>query len=57
MSIDGVKFRKPVMPGDQLRFELEMLSFRRNTCRMQGKAFVDDNVVTEATLMAAVVDK
>jgi len=57
MSIDGVKFRKPVMPGDQLRFELEMLSFRRNTCRMQGKAYVDDNVVTEATLMATVVDK
>jgi len=57
MSIDGVKFRKPVVPGDQLRFELEMLSFRRNTCRMQGKAYVDDAVVTEATLMAAVVDR
>ena len=57
MSIDGVKFRKPVAPGDQLRFEVEMLSFRRNTCRMQGKAFVEDALVTEATLMAVVVDK
>ena len=57
MSIDGVKFRKPVIPGDQLRFELEMLSFRRNTCRMQGKTFVDDKLVTEATLMAVLVDK
>jgi len=57
MSIDGVKFRKPVIPGDQLRFELEMLSFRRNTCRMQGKTFVDDALVAEATFMATVVDK
>lgn len=57
MSIDGVKFRKPVVPGDQLRLELEMLSFRRNTCRMQGKVYVDGKVVTEATLMAAIVDK
>jgi len=57
MSIDGVKFRRPVGPGDQLRFELEMLSFRRNTCRMQGKTFVDDAVVAEATFMAAVIDR
>jgi UDP-3-O-[3-hydroxymyristoyl] N-acetylglucosamine deacetylase/3-hydroxyacyl-[acyl-carrier-protein] dehydratase len=57
MSMDGVKFRQPVGPGDQLRFEVEMLSFRRNTARLQGKAFIDDTVVTEATFMAAVVDK
>lgn len=57
MSIDGVKFRKPVIPGDQLRFELEMLSFRRNTCRMQGKTYVEDTLVAEATFMAAVVDR
>jgi UDP-3-O-[3-hydroxymyristoyl] N-acetylglucosamine deacetylase/3-hydroxyacyl-[acyl-carrier-protein] dehydratase len=57
MSIDGVKFRKPVTPGDQLRFELEMLSFRRNTCRMQGKTFVEEALVAEATFMATVVDK
>ncbi|NMC43889.1 MAG: bifunctional UDP-3-O-[3-hydroxymyristoyl] N-acetylglucosamine deacetylase/3-hydroxyacyl-ACP dehydratase, partial [candidate division Zixibacteria bacterium] len=57
MSIDGVKFRKPVTPGDQLRFELEMMSFRRNTCRMQGKTFVEDALVAEATFMATVVDK
>lgn len=57
MSMDGVKFRKPVIPGDQLRFELEMLSFRRNTCRMQGKTFVGETLVAEATFMATVVDK
>jgi len=57
MSIDGVKFRKPVHPGDQLRFELEMMSFRRNTCRMQGKTFVEETLVAEATFMAAVIDR
>jgi len=57
LGIDGVRFRKPVTPGDQLRFELEMLSFRRSTCKMAGKAFVGDTLVTEATLMAAVVEK
>jgi UDP-3-O-[3-hydroxymyristoyl] N-acetylglucosamine deacetylase/3-hydroxyacyl-[acyl-carrier-protein] dehydratase len=57
LGIDGVRFRKPVTPGDQLRFELEMISFRRSTCKMAGKAFVGDTLVTEATLMAAVVEK
>jgi len=57
MSIDGVKFRKPVGPGDQLRFELDMVSFRRNTCRMNGKTYVDDTLVAEATFMAAVIDR
>jgi len=57
MGIDGVRFRKPVTPGDQLRFELEMLSFRRSMCKMVGKAFVGDTLVTEATLMAALVEK
>jgi UDP-3-O-[3-hydroxymyristoyl] N-acetylglucosamine deacetylase/3-hydroxyacyl-[acyl-carrier-protein] dehydratase len=57
LGIDGVRFRKPVTPGDQLRFELEMISFRRSTCKMAGKAFVGDKLVTEATLLAAVVEK
>jgi len=57
MSIDKAKFRKPVIPGDQIRFELEMLQFRRNACRMQGKAFVDGDLVAEAELTAIVVDR
>lgn len=57
IGIDGVRFRKPVIPGDQLRFEVEMLLFRRGICRIQGKAFVEENLVAEATLMATVVDK
>ncbi|OGC86817.1 MAG: UDP-3-O-[3-hydroxymyristoyl] N-acetylglucosamine deacetylase [candidate division Zixibacteria bacterium RBG_16_48_11] len=57
MGIDGVRFRKPVLPGDQLRFELEMLSFRRGTCKMKGNAFVGSDLVTEAELMAMIVDR
>lgn len=57
MSLDEVKFRRPVVPGDQIRFELEMLQFRGRTCRMKGVAFVDGQVVAEAIMMASVVDK
>jgi UDP-3-O-[3-hydroxymyristoyl] N-acetylglucosamine deacetylase/3-hydroxyacyl-[acyl-carrier-protein] dehydratase len=57
MSIDNARFRKPVTPGDQLRFELEMVTFRRNTCKIRGQAFVDDTLVTNADFMAMVVDR
>jgi 3-hydroxymyristoyl/3-hydroxydecanoyl-(acyl carrier protein) dehydratase len=57
MGIDGVRFRKPVLPGDQLRFELKMVSFRRSTCKMTGEAYVGDTLVCEASMMAAVVDR
>jgi UDP-3-O-[3-hydroxymyristoyl] N-acetylglucosamine deacetylase/3-hydroxyacyl-[acyl-carrier-protein] dehydratase len=57
MGIDGVRFRKPVLPGDQIRFELEMIQFRRGTCKMQGKAYVEGDLVCEATLMATIVDR
>lgn len=57
MSIDNAKFRKPVLPGDQIRFELKMQAFRRNTCKMSGEAFVDDSVVASADFMAMVVDR
>jgi UDP-3-O-[3-hydroxymyristoyl] N-acetylglucosamine deacetylase/3-hydroxyacyl-[acyl-carrier-protein] dehydratase len=57
MSLDNVKFRRPVLPGDQLRCELEMVQFRGKTCRMKGVALVDGNVVCEAEMMARVVDR
>ncbi len=57
MSIDKAKFRSPVEPGDQLRFELEMQAFRRNTCKMTGKAYVEDKLVASADFMAMVVDR
>ncbi|UCC85112.1 MAG: bifunctional UDP-3-O-[3-hydroxymyristoyl] N-acetylglucosamine deacetylase/3-hydroxyacyl-ACP dehydratase [Gemmatimonadota bacterium] len=57
MSLDKVKFRRPVIPGDQLVFELEMVQMRRTVCRMKGIGRVDGNVVAEAELMAQVVDR
>jgi UDP-3-O-[3-hydroxymyristoyl] N-acetylglucosamine deacetylase/3-hydroxyacyl-[acyl-carrier-protein] dehydratase len=57
MSIDDVKFRRPVVPGDQLRFELDMLQHRGRTCRMKGTAWVEGNLVAEAEFMARVVDR
>ena len=57
MSLDKVKFRRPVLPGDQLRQELEMVQFRGKTCKMSGKAYVDGNLVCEAEMMARVVDR
>lgn len=57
MGLDNVRFRKPVYPGDQVRFELDMLKYRKSYCKMAGKAFVGNDLVTEAELMAAVVDR
>lgn len=57
MSLDDVKFRRPVIPGDSLVFELEMLQFRGRVCRMKGVGRVGDQVVTEAKLLARVMDR
>jgi beta-hydroxyacyl-ACP dehydratase FabZ len=57
MAIDGVKFRRPVVPGDQLRMELEMLQFRGKTCRMRGVALVDGERAAEAEMLARIVDR
>jgi UDP-3-O-[3-hydroxymyristoyl] N-acetylglucosamine deacetylase/3-hydroxyacyl-[acyl-carrier-protein] dehydratase len=57
MSIDSVKFRKSVVPGDQLVMELTMLKARRNTFKMGGKAFVKGELVCEAEMLAGIVDK
>ena len=57
MSLDNVKWRRPVTPGDQIRFELEMLQFRRHVCRMRGIGMVDGHVVAEAEMMARIVDR
>lgn len=57
MSIDKAKFRKPVVPGDQLRFELEVIKQRGNITSLKAVAKVDGKVVAEAELMAMIVDK
>ena len=57
MTMDNVKWRRPVTPGDQLVFELEMLQFRRHTCRMKGVGYVDGHVAAEGEFMARIVDR
>jgi 3-hydroxymyristoyl/3-hydroxydecanoyl-(acyl carrier protein) dehydratase len=57
MSLDEVKFRRPVVPGDQLRMEVDVLQDRGSTIRLAGKAFVDGQLAAEAVMMARVVDR
>jgi len=56
MAINNAKFRKPVVPGDQLRFEVEVIKARSKTGIVAGKAFVADDVVAEGELMFAFVE-
>jgi beta-hydroxyacyl-ACP dehydratase FabZ len=57
MGIDNARFRQPVLPGDQIRFELELLKRRGPVWRFKGNAFVDGNLVAEAELLATIADK
>ena len=52
-GMDGVKFRQPVVPGDQIIFKLKVLKRKGKIWKMAGKAFVEDKLVAEAQLMAA----
>ena len=52
-GLDKVRFRKPVGPGDQLIYKIEVLKKKRGIWKLEGKAFVDDVMVAEAVLMAA----
>ena len=54
MSIDKVKFRKPVIPGDQIVFEVLPLRTGSRIWKIEGKAFVDGTVVTQAELVATI---
>jgi UDP-3-O-[3-hydroxymyristoyl] N-acetylglucosamine deacetylase / 3-hydroxyacyl-[acyl-carrier-protein] dehydratase len=57
MSLDNVKFRRPVKPGDQLLIEADILQVRGMVCKMRGVAKVDGEVVCEADMAAMVRDK
>ncbi len=56
MTIDNVKFRKPVIPGDQLKLHVVKEKSRGNVWKFEGKALVDDKVVAEATFSAMILD-
>jgi 3-hydroxyacyl-[acyl-carrier-protein] dehydratase len=56
-SVDEAKFRKPVVPGDQLRIEMKMLRLKHTVAKMQGLATVDGQVVAEAILMCKLTER
>ena len=57
MSLDAVKFRRPVVPGDQVRFEVEMIKFGGKRAKMRGEGFVDGKKVVEGEMMAQIADR
>jgi UDP-3-O-[3-hydroxymyristoyl] N-acetylglucosamine deacetylase/3-hydroxyacyl-[acyl-carrier-protein] dehydratase len=57
ISLDNVRWRKPVKPGDQIRFELEVVQIRGPVCRMRGVAKVDGELVAEADMAAMIRDR
>jgi 3-hydroxyacyl-[acyl-carrier-protein] dehydratase len=56
-GIERAKFRRPVIPGDQLRIEVEVLNWRVRAVKMEGKAYVDGQLACEAVIMCAVVPR
>lgn len=56
MGIDGAKFRKPVLPGDQLVMEVKVVQLKGRICKMRGEAFVEGQKVAEAEFMSMLMD-
>jgi 3-hydroxyacyl-[acyl-carrier-protein] dehydratase len=54
-GIERARFRRPVVPGDQVRIEVEVKSWRMNAVRMEGKAFVGEKRVAEATVTCQLI--
>ena len=56
-TIERARFRRPVVPGDQIRYEIEVLRHRGNNCKLQARALVDGNLAAEAKISSAMVDR
>jgi len=56
-AIEQAKFRRPVVPGDQIRYEIEVLRLRSTYCKLAAKALVDGQLAAEAVLSSAMVDR
>ena len=56
-AIDNARFRRPVVPGEQLRLEVSVLAWRMSLCKLEGKAYVGEELAAEATLMCKMVDR
>jgi 3-hydroxyacyl-[acyl-carrier-protein] dehydratase len=57
VAVDGARFRRPVVPGEQLRIEMNVLRWRGDFCKLHGSASVDGELAAEATLMCKMVDR
>lgn len=56
-SIENARFRRPVVPGDQVRYEVDVLRLRASFCKLQGRVTVDGQLAAEATISSATVDR
>lgn len=56
-AVENAKFRKPVVPGDQLRIEMKMVRLKHTVAKIQGVGTVDGQVVAEAMLMCTLTDR
>jgi 3-hydroxyacyl-[acyl-carrier-protein] dehydratase len=57
VAVDGARFRRPVVPGDQLRIEVKVLAWRGDFCKLEGKATVDGQLAAEGTVMCKMIDR
>jgi 3-hydroxyacyl-[acyl-carrier-protein] dehydratase len=57
VAVDGARFRRPVIPGDQLKVEMTVVSWRGDFCKLDGRATVDGKLAAEATLMCKMIDR
>jgi len=57
VAVDGARFRRPVVPGDQLRLEATVLSWRGDFCKLDGKATVNGQLAAEGTVMCKMIDR
>lgn len=57
VAVDDARFRRPVVPGDQLRMEMNLANWRKDYCKLEGKALVNGQLAAEATLMCKMVDR
>ncbi len=57
MSVDRARFRRPVVPGDLVRYEVEIIHLRPNHCKLSGRALVDGRVAAEAVSSSAMIER
>lgn len=57
VAVDGARFRRPVVPGDQLRIEINVLHWRGDFCKLEGRATVNGELAAEGTVMCKMIDR